>query len=149
SDPENPREPEWPEADFIIGNPPFLGGKLLRTRLGDAYVNALFRLWGEQVRPEADLCCYGFEKARALIEAGKAKRAGLLATQGIRGGANRETLARVKQTGGIFFAVSDRDWILDGANVHISMVGFDNGTETNRTLDGQPVVTINVNLTAT
>ena len=31
SDPENPREPEWPDAEFIIGNPPFLGGKLLRA----------------------------------------------------------------------------------------------------------------------
>ncbi len=27
-----PIEPAWPEADFIIGNPPFLGGKRLRTR---------------------------------------------------------------------------------------------------------------------
>jgi methylase of polypeptide subunit release factors len=39
SDPENPKEPEWPEVDFIIGNPPFLGGKRLRTELGDVYVD--------------------------------------------------------------------------------------------------------------
>ena len=48
----------------------------------------------------------------------------MLATQGIRGGANREVLKRIKETGDIFFAESDRDWILDGANVHVSMVGF-------------------------
>ena len=42
SDPANPKEPEWPEAEFIVGNPPFLGGKLLRTNLGDGYVDALF-----------------------------------------------------------------------------------------------------------
>ena len=84
-----------------------------------------------------------------MIEAGQVKRAGLLATQGIRGGANRETLNRIKQKGDIFFAVSDREWILDGAAVHISMVGFDNGTETNRSLDGQKVGTINANLTST
>jgi hypothetical protein len=149
SDPDNPREPEWAEAEFIVGNPPFLGGKLLRTHLGDTYVDGLFRVWGERVRPEADVCCYWFEKARAMIEAGKTRRAGLLATQGIRGGASRETLARIKQTGDIFFAVSDRDWILDGANVHISMVGFDDGTEARRTLDGRAVTTINPNLTAT
>jgi type II restriction/modification system DNA methylase subunit YeeA len=148
SDPDRPAEPAWPEAEFVVGNPPFLGGKLLRTHLGDGYVEALFRLWGERVRPEADLCCYWFEKARAQVEAGKTRRAGLLATQGIRGGASRETLARIKRTGDIFFAVSDRDWVLDGANVHISMVGFDDGTEAARTLDGAPVATVNANLTA-
>jgi type II restriction/modification system DNA methylase subunit YeeA len=101
------------------------------------------------VRPEADLCCYWFEKARAMIESGRAKRAGLLATQGIRGGANRDVLNRIKQTGDVFFAVSDRDWVLDGAAVHISMVGFDDGSDTSRVLDGKPVTTINPNLTST
>lgn len=149
SDPDDPQEPEWPAAEFIVGNPPFLGGKMLRSNLGDEYVDAMFEVWGERVRPEADLVVYWFEKARATIEAGKAKRAGLLATQGIRGGANRDTLARIKETGDIFFAVSDRDWILDGANVHISMVGFDDGSEKTRVLDDKPVPTINANLTAT
>jgi type II restriction/modification system DNA methylase subunit YeeA len=149
TDPLNAKEPDWPEAEFIVGNPPFLGGKLLRTNLGDTYIDAMFKVWGKRVRPEADLCCYWFEKAQALIEAGTVKRVGLLATQGIRGGANRETLVRIKQTGSIFFAESDRDWILDGANVHISMVGFDDGSETSHTLDARPVETINTNLTAT
>jgi type II restriction/modification system DNA methylase subunit YeeA len=141
-------EPEWPEADVVIGNPPFLGGKLLRTNLGDEYVNALFRAWGGRVPREADLCCYWFEKARAMIEQGRLKRAGLLATQGIRGGANREVLKRIQETGGIFFAISDRDWILDGANVHVSMIGFDNGAESSRTLDGAAVANINPDLTS-
>ena len=93
---------------------------------------------------QSDFCCYWFEKARELIEHGKCKRAGLLATQGIRGGANREVLKRIKETGDIFFAESDRDWILDGANVHVSMVGFDDG-ERNRhdMLDGKTVEAIN------
>ena len=51
----------------------------------------------------------------------------MLGTQAIRGGANREVLKRIKQSGDIFFAISDRDWILDGANVHVSMIGFDDG----------------------
>ena len=108
----------------------------------------MLSLWKDRVPAEADLCCYWFEKARAHIAAGKCKRAGLLATQGIRGGANREVLNRIKETGGIFWAESDRPWILDGANVHVSMVGFDNGEEKTRTLDGNPVTTINPNLTA-
>ena len=88
------------------------------------------RIYGNRVPGQSDLCCYWFEKARELIEQGKCKRAGLLATQGIRGGANREVLKRIKETGDIFFAESDRDWVLAGANVHVSMVGFDDGAET-------------------
>ncbi|MGB9625746.1 MAG: hypothetical protein ACPMAQ_12895 [Phycisphaerae bacterium] len=85
----------------------------------------------------------------AAIRLGRVKRAGLLATQGIRGGANRETLKRIKETGDIFFAISDRDWVLDGANVHVSMVGFDDGPEKQRYLDSTPVPQINPELTAT
>ncbi len=148
SDPANPREPEWPKADVIIGNPPFLGGKRLRTELGDAYVDAMFRVWDGRVRREADLCCYWHEKARAAIASRRTKRAGLLATQAIRGGANRTTLERIKETGDIFFAESDRKWYLDGAAVQVSMVGFDDGSETQRILDGCPVEGINANLTS-
>ena len=148
SDPENPKEPDWPKVDFIVGNPPFLGGKMLRQELGDAYMDPLFAVWDGRVPREADLCCYWFEKARAHIEKSGCKRAGLLATQGIRGGANREVLKRIKEAGDIFWAVSDRDWILDGANVHISMAAFDDGAEETRTLDGRAVATINSNLTS-
>ncbi|MBP7828758.1 MAG: class I SAM-dependent DNA methyltransferase [Kiritimatiellae bacterium] len=140
-------EPDWPRVDFIVGNPPFLGGKMLRRELGDGYMDRLFALWNDRVPREADLCCYWFEKARAHIEAGGGKRAGLLATQGIRGGANREVLKRIKETGDIFWAVSDKDWFLDGANVHVSLIAFDNGSETDRYLDGLGIQTINANLT--
>ncbi len=147
SDPENPKEPEWPAADFIVGNPPFLGGKRMRTELGNDYVEKLFAVYKARVPAEGDLVTYWFEKARGQIEVAKSKRAGLLATQGIRGGANRDVLKRVKNSGDIFFAESDRDWILDGANVHVSMVGFDQGEETERILDGKSVDSINSNLT--
>ncbi len=139
---------DWPEVDFIVSNPPFLGDKFMRGQLGDEYVEKLRDKFKDSVPGGADFCCFWFEKARAHIEAGKVKRAGLLATQGIRGGKNREVLKRIKETGDIFFAESDRDWILDGANVHISMVGFDDGRETNRQLDGKSVSVINANLTS-
>lgn len=141
-------ERAWPDADVIVGNPPFLGGKLLRRELGDAYVDGLFENYAAAVPAEADLCCYWFEKARQQIERGRSRRAGLLATQGIRGGANREVLRRIKQSGDIFFAVSDREWVLAGAAVHISMVGFDGGAERRRTLDGRAVPAIHANLSA-
>ena len=87
--------------------------------------------------PARHLVCYWFEKARAQIAAGKAKRVGLLATQAIRGGANRKVLERIKETGDIFWAQSDRNWVLDGATVHVSMVGFDAWREKRSELDGQ------------
>ncbi len=161
NDPANPTEPQWPEADIIVGNPPFLGGKRLRTELSDDYVDAMFAAWDGRVARESDLCCYWFEKARRQIEAGKAKRAGLLATQAIRGGANRRALQRIKQTGDIFYAQADRKWIQDGVAVRVSMVGFDDGSQTRRLLNeskddkpehalhrARPVEGINANLTA-
>ena len=146
-DTAEPREAEWPPAEFIIGNPPFLGGKLLRKQLGDEYVDALFGAYHGRVPAEADFVCYWFEKARTMLEQGGAKRAGLLATQGIRGGANRRVLQRIKESGDIFLAWSDQPWILDGATVHISIVGFDDGSELNREMDGAAIGSINANLT--
>jgi len=144
----NPVEPEWPEADVAIGNPPFLGGNRVRQELGDGYVDSLFAKYEGRVPPFSDLCCYWFERARALIAGRNLKRAGLLATQGIRGSTNRTVLQRIKKTGDVFWAQSDREWILDGAAVHVSMVGFDDGSENERQLDGQRVQSINSNLTA-
>ncbi len=149
SDPNNPKEPEWPKVDYIVGNPPFLGGGMLRSSLGDIYVEKLFAAYGRRIPNFSDLCCYWFEKARDQIEKGRCKRAGLLATQGIRGGANREVLKRIKKTGGIFVAESDREWVLDGANVHVSMIGFDDGNQQERLLDGKAVAAINPDLTTT
>ena len=142
------REPEWPAADVIIGNPPFLGDKKMRAELGDEYVDALRKLYEGRVRGGADLVVYWFEKARAMIELGKSRRAGLLATNSIRMGASRKVIENIKTTGDIFWAQSDRDWVLDGAAVNVSMIGFDSGAEQERFLDGKPVVSINSDLTS-
>ena len=144
SDPDGPAEPEWPNAEFIIGNPPFLGGGFLRKNLGDEYVEPLFDLYGNRLPNFSDLCCYWFEKARAMIEKGVVSRAGLLATQGIRGKDNRTVLQRIKGDGDIFMAYPDLEWSLEGAIVHISIIGFDNGADTHRTLNGSPT-TQNIN----
>lgn len=147
TDPTNPREAEWPAAEFIVGNPPFLGSRLLRRGLGSDYVDALFEVYDGKVTREGDLVTYWHEKARAAIASRKTRRAGLLATQGIRGRANRRVLERIKETGEIFFARSDDPWVLSGAAVHISFVGQDDGSETSRTLNGLSVPSINANLT--
>ena len=147
-DTDNPREPEWPAAEFIIGNPPFLGHLPFREQLGDTYVDGLYALYGSRVPNSSDLCCYWFEKARAQVGCSKSMRAGLLATQAIRFQSNRAVLSRIKDTGEIFAAISDQNWTLDGATVHTSIICFDDGTETDRSLDGQPVSNINADLTA-
>jgi type II restriction/modification system DNA methylase subunit YeeA len=142
-----PAEPEWPEAEVIIGNPPFLGDKKMRAELGNKYVEDLRKLYEGRIPGQSDLVCYWFEKARQPIGLGKSTRSGLLATNSIRGGANRVVLERIKSTGNIFWAQSNRDWILDGAAVNVSMVGFDNGSESQPVLDNQTVASINPDLT--
>ena len=145
---DQPKPATWPEVDFIVGNPPFLGNKRMREQMGDDIVERIYQVWGENVANDADLCTYWFENARIHIAQNKAQRAGLLATQAIRGGSSRVVLENIKETGNIFFAESDRDWSLDGAAVHTSMVGFDDGTETSRILDGQHVDVIHADLSS-
>lgn len=143
-----PYEPEWPQADVIIGNPPFLGDKKMRAELGDEYVEALRGLYDGRVPGGADLVTYWFERARAKVEWSEVSRVGLLATQSVRVGANRSVLDHIKKTGDIFLAWSDRPWILDGAAVRVAVVGFDKGVEQQRELNGTSVSVINANLTS-
>ena len=147
SDPENPKEPEWPAAEFIVGNPPFLGGRLFLANFGDEYVKALYGLYGKRIPNSSDLCCYWLEKARLLIEMGECSRAGLLATQGVRFQSNRAVMSRIKETGDIFEAYADMNWVLDGATVHISVICFDDGSEDVRMLNGEVASRINIDLT--
>ena len=147
TDPEHPAEPEWPAAEFIVGNPPFLGHVPFRESLGDDYVGAVYTLYGNRIPNSSDLCCYWLEKARGQIETGATKRAGLLATQAIRFQSSRPVLTRIKESGDIFTAISDHDWVLEGATVHTSIICFDNGTDQDRTLDGLAVNNINIDLT--
>ena len=143
-------EPDWPKADVVIGNPPFLGGKLLIGSLGEDYVARMFSAWKGRVPPEADLVCYWFVKADEHIEAGKAQRVGLVATNSIRGGANRRALQAATVGHPIYDAWSDEPWVIDGAAVRVSLVCF-SCADTEQTpgvrLDGQPVDEIHTDLT--
>ena len=144
-------EPDWPEADVVIGNPPFLGGKLLITHLGEGYVSRMFSTYAGRVPAEADLVCYWFEKAGRQIASGKAGRVGLVATNSIRGGANRRALQAATDSRRIFEAWSDEPWVIDGAAVRVSLVCFsraDDAAVSDARLDGQPVDEIYTDLTA-
>ncbi len=151
TDPEHPAEPEWPAAEFIVGNPPFLGHIPFRESLGDDYIGAVYGLYGARIPNSSDLCCYWLEKARGQIETGATIRAGLLATQAVRFQSNRRALTRIKETGDIFAAYGDLEWKPeepDSAAVHVSIICFDDGSESERVLDGQPIATINVDLSS-
>ena len=144
-------EPDWPEADVIIGNPPFLGGKLLISGLGEDYVSWLFANYAGRVPAEADLVCYWFEKAGQQIASGKARRVGLVATNSIRGGANRRALEVATSNQPIFEAWSDEPWVIDGAAVRVSLVCFsrpNDGFVSGPRLDSVGVDEIYTDLTA-
>ena len=144
-------EPDWPEADVVIGNPPFLGGKLLITHLGEDYVSRMFKTYVGRVPAEADLVCYWFEKAGRQIASGKAQRAGLVATNSIRGGANRRALQAATDNRRIFEAWSDEPWVIDGAAVRVSLVCFSRvgvGSVAGTRLDDESVDEIYADLTA-
>ena len=142
------QEPEWPQADVVIGNPPFLGYSPMRDVLGNKYTDNLRHVYDGMVPAFADLVCYWFHKAGELVAQGKVTRAGLVATNSIRGGRNRVVLDRIVEKGAIFDAWSDEPWVVDGAAVRVSLICF--GCEDARLavrLDGSDVSRINADLT--
>lgn len=132
------REAMWPKAEFIVGNPPFLGSKWMLDGLGESYTLALRRLFVGRVESRCDLVMYWFDKARAALVASETRVAGLVGTNMIRGPANRIPMERIASDCGIFNAWSDEPWIVAGADVRVSLVCF--GISNQRTeLDGLPV----------
>ena len=140
-------EATWPKADVVIGNPPFLGGSKKRRELGDEYFESLDTVFTGRVPAGADLVCYWFEKARNEIESRGLNSAGLVATNSIRGGANRKVLDAICNTTRIYEAWSDETWVNNGAAVRVSLVCFGHGSDTY--LDGQHLGEIHSDLTGT
>ena len=141
-------EADWPACDAIVGNPPFLGTKKQWGELGRDYTDRLRGLYDGRIPGFADLVLYWFDKARAKIESKKCTAAGLVATNSIRGGANRKVLDRITDTMRIFEAWSDEDWINDGAAVRVSLVCFGKNSHQPAQLDGAIVTKINPDLTS-
>ena len=136
---------EWPRADVVVGNPPFLGNKKMIAGLGEAYTVALRKAY-PHVPGGVDLVAYWFAKAWSQMQAGALTSAGLVSTNSIRGGANREVLKPVVYGGRIFEAWGDEAWTLDGAAVRVSMVCFDGQKAGASRLEGVTVPTIYADL---
>jgi hypothetical protein len=141
------REAAWPTADAVVGNPPFLGNKRMRGELGDEYTDRLRTAYSGLVEHGADLVCYWFERALSAISAGRLKRAGLVATNSIRGGPSRSTLRRITERTRIFEAWSDVEWVNDGAAVRVSLVAFGDSAQA-AVLDGKSHSVISADLAA-
>ncbi len=142
-------EPDWPATDVVIGNPPFLGYSPQRETLGHEYTEAMRRLYEGAVPAFADLVCYWFHKAGKLVAGNRIARAGLVATNSIRGGRNRAVLDRIVQDSIVFDAWSDEPWVADGAAVRVSLICF--GAQRAglvKHLDGGKASRINADLTA-
>lgn len=121
----NPRPAQWPQADFVIGNPPYIGNKRMRIALGDGYVEALRKSW-PSVPETADLVMYWWEHAAELTRAGKVRRFGLITTNSLRQTFNRKVVERHladKHPLSLVFAIPDHPWVdsADGAAVRIAM----------------------------
>jgi type II restriction/modification system DNA methylase subunit YeeA len=143
-------EAEWPEAECIVGNPPFLGDKKMIAELGESQTKILRKVFSGRIPAGSDLVTYWFEKARAQIQCGKSQRTGLVATNSIRGGQNRKVLHRIAADAVIYNAWADEPWILEGAAVRVSIVCFAGMNESialSKMLNGHPVATINADLT--
>lgn len=121
----NPRKAAWPEADFIVGNPPFIGTKRMKAALGEGYVEALRGAWPE-VPESADFVMYWWHHAATLTAHGAPERFGFITTNSLRHTFNREVLRKAltaKTPVALTFAVADHPWVdsTDGAAVRISM----------------------------
>lgn len=136
---------DWPNVDVVVGNPPFLGNKKMNRELGDAYTQSLRKAFSD-VPGGVDLVAYWFATAWAKIKAGELTRAGLVSTNSIRSGANREVLKPIVAEGRIFAAWPDEPWFDEkGAAVRVSMTCFD-ASEGLASLDGTSVLKIHADL---
>lgn len=119
----NPRPAVWPKADFIVGNPPFIGAGAMRGALGDGYAEALRSAW-PAVPDSADFVMYWWQRAAALVVAGDVQRFGLITTNSLRQTFNRRVVQQAMDAGlTLSFAIPDHPWVdsANGAAVRIAM----------------------------
>lgn len=119
----NPRPAEWPKADFIFGNPPYLGQWRQREELGDGYIDSLRAVY-QDVPDTADYVLYWWSRAAEEVALARAMRAGLITTNSLTQPQNRVVIGHAKERGAtVVWAVPDHPWTdeADGAAVRVSM----------------------------
>lgn len=122
----SPRKTSWPQADYIVGNPPFIGAKVMRTELGDGYVDALQNAWPD-VPQATDFVLRWWHQAACLVARGEARAFGFITSNSIRQTYNRRVIEPLLTSDieplSLTFAIPDHPWVdsADGAAVRISM----------------------------
>lgn len=121
----NPRQAEWPECDYIVGNPPFIGTARMRDALGDGYAETLRKAY-PLVPESVDFVMYWWHKAAELTRKGLIKRFGLITTNSLRQTFARRVLQyhmNAEDALSLRFAIPDHPWVdsADAAAVRIAM----------------------------
>ncbi|GAB3834397.1 class I SAM-dependent DNA methyltransferase [Pontibacter rugosus] len=133
----DPKPATWPEADFIVGNPPFVGNKRMREALGDGYTEALRKVYKGAVPESADFVMYWWYKAAEILATDKTERFGFITTNSITQSFNRRVLQafmEAKEPISITYAIPDHPWVDsgDGAQVRIAMTAAEKGIQVGR-----------------
>jgi hypothetical protein len=134
----SPRPAQWPEAEFIVGNPPFIGGKDLRAELGDGYTEALWASRGKK-SDSIDYVMYWWEQGASLLtrKGAKLQRFGFITTNSITQKFSRRVLENYLKADkpiSLVFAVPDHPWqkAPKKAAVRIAMTVAENGRHVGR-----------------
>jgi hypothetical protein len=134
----DPRPADWPKAEFIIGNPPFVAGKDFRAEFGSGYAEALWKAY-PYLPSAADIVMYWWHKAAALVARGEAQRFGFITTNSMHQVFARRVVQaalEARQSVSILFAIPDHPWV-DGAGnaaVRIAMTVGEAGKQDGRLL---------------
>lgn len=128
----DPKPATWPDADFIVGNPPFIGKLKMREALGDGYAEALRFAYKGTVPDSADFVMYWWYKAAKILSEGKIEQFGFITTNSITQSFNRRVIQdwmNLASPISITYAISDHPWVEsgDGAAVRIAITVAKNG----------------------
>ncbi|SFF32162.1 class I SAM-dependent DNA methyltransferase [Spirosoma endophyticum] len=131
----NPKPAKWPEADFIVGNPPYVGNKRMRELLGDGYADALRKAYINRVQDSADLVMYWWDKAAEALRYGRTERFGFITTSSVTQVFNRRVLQRHMEAEekpiSLSFAIPKHPWVdaSDGAALDVAMMVAQRGSQ--------------------
>ncbi len=109
----NPRKAEWPDTDYIVGNPPFIGTSRMRDALGDGYTKAI-RGTFKELPESCDYVMYWWHTAAEKVRNGLVNRFGLITTNSLRQTFNRRVITphlQAKEPLSLLFAIPDHPWV--------------------------------------